>query len=59
MGTIFTLVLIGMILYPAYWIYDNTTVETDSRGYKSFAFVVALIIFVVAFFLFFPHLITA
>jgi len=47
-----------MILYPAYWIYDNTTSENDSAGYKFFALVMALIIFGVAFFLFFPKLIT-
>jgi hypothetical protein len=57
-GTIFTIILIGMILYPAYWIYDNTTSENDSAGYKFFALVMALIIFGVAFFLFFPKLIT-
>jgi hypothetical protein len=49
---IFTLVLIGMFLYPLYWIYDNTVDGDESPRYKVFAFIMACIIFVVGFILF-------
>ena len=53
---LFLIVLIGALLYPIYWIYDNTVDGDESKGYKVFAFIAAVIIFVVAFFLFFPTL---
>ena len=53
---LFLIVLIGALLYPIYWIYDNTVDGDESKGYKVFAFIAAVVIFVVAFFLFFPTL---
>jgi len=52
----FTLLLVAMILYPLYWIYDNWTSESDTLGQKIEGFVIASIIFIVAFFLMFPSL---
>ena len=53
---LFLIVLIGALLYPIYLIYDNTVDGDESKGYKVFALIAAVIIFVVAFFLFFPAL---
>lgn len=44
MGTIFTIILLGMLLSPIWWIYDNTVNGNEDKGYKVFAFVMAVVI---------------
>ena len=44
MGTIFTIILLGMFLYPIYWIYDNTVTGEEDKGYKVLALIMAVII---------------
>jgi hypothetical protein len=56
MEIFFTVLLIALVLYPLYWIYDNWTSESDTLGQKISAFVIACIIFIVGFFLMFPSL---
>ncbi len=44
MGVVFTFILIGVLLTPIWWIYDNTVDGDEDRGYKFFALIMSVII---------------